>query len=112
MLEVRHLSHSYFGLQVLWDVSFSLAPGEIVAYLGPNGSGKTTTIKIITGLVEPSGGRVLIDGRDTSEDAMVFRRRLGFVTGAGLLVAARRNRRASVEELIFNDKTPSIIVSL
>jgi ABC-2 type transport system ATP-binding protein len=67
---------------VLHDVSFSLAPGEIVAYLGPNGSGKTTTVKVLAGLVEPSAGRVLIDGADISDDPLAYRRRLGYVPEA------------------------------
>ena len=53
--------------------------GEVVGYLGPNGSGKTTTTRILTGLLEPTSGAVLFDGRETRLDPIEFRRRLGYV---------------------------------
>ena len=53
----------HFGERVLWDgLSFELAPGEMLAVLGPNGTGKTSLIRILLGLLEPSGGAVHIDG--------------------------------------------------
>jgi zinc/manganese transport system ATP-binding protein len=52
-----------FGARVLWeDLSFELAPGEMLAVLGPNGTGKTSLIRILLGLLEPSAGRVTIEG--------------------------------------------------
>ena len=54
-------------------------PGEVVGYLGPNGSGKTTTGRMLTGLVEPSSGSVLFDGRNVADDPIAYRRRLGYV---------------------------------
>ena len=53
--------------------------GEVVGYLGPNGSGKTTTTRMLTGLLEPTSGAVLFDGRETRLDPLEFRRRLGYV---------------------------------
>lgn len=79
MLNVEHLRVKYSGRPVLRDVSFAAAPGEIVAYLGANGSGKTTTVRVLTGLLQPGDGRVLVDGRDISEDLIAYRRRLGYV---------------------------------
>jgi ABC-2 type transport system ATP-binding protein len=79
VLTVEHLGVKYSGVPVLRDVSFSVRPGEIVAYLGANGSGKTTTVKVLTGLLEPGRGRVLLDGRDVSADVVDYRRRLGYV---------------------------------
>jgi ABC-2 type transport system ATP-binding protein len=78
-LTLEHVRVKYSGRPVLRDVSFSLEPGEIVAYLGANGSGKTTTVKVMTGLLEPGRGRVLWNGRDVSLDPTAFRRRLGYV---------------------------------
>ncbi|MGB2717443.1 MAG: ABC transporter ATP-binding protein [Vicinamibacterales bacterium] len=79
MLEARNLVKRYFGVTVVDDVSFVVRPGEVVGYLGPNGSGKTTTGRMLTGLVEPSSGLVLFDGRAVSADPIGFRRRLGYV---------------------------------
>ena len=63
MLDVRHLEVSYGATQVLRDVSFSVAEGAIVALLGGNGSGKTTTLNVLSGLVVPQGGTVTLDGQ-------------------------------------------------
>ena len=62
MLDVRHLEVSYGPTQVLRDVSFSVERGSIVALLGGNGSGKTTTLNVLSGLVAPQGGTVTLDG--------------------------------------------------
>jgi ABC-type multidrug transport system ATPase subunit len=59
VLSVERLCVKYSGRPVLRDVSFSVAPGEIVAYLGANGSGKTTTVRVLTGLLTAGNGRVL-----------------------------------------------------
>jgi ABC-2 type transport system ATP-binding protein len=79
MLEARHLVKRFHGITVVDDVSFVVHPGEVVGYLGPNGSGKTTTGRMLTGLVEPSSGSVLFDGRNVSDDPIEYRRRLGYV---------------------------------
>jgi len=79
MLTLDHVAVRYSGRPVLRDVSFSIGPGEIVAYLGANGAGKTTTMKVVTGLVAPDFGRVLFGGRDVTEDPLGYRRRLGYV---------------------------------
>jgi ABC-2 type transport system ATP-binding protein len=79
VLEVRHLAKAYSGTRVLWDVSFTLAPGEIVAYLGRNGAGKTTTVKMLAGLERPTAGRIVFEGVDVTDDSLAFRRRLGYV---------------------------------
>jgi branched-chain amino acid transport system ATP-binding protein len=63
MLDVRHLEVSYGATQVLRDVSFSVEAGSIVALLGGNGSGKTTTLNVLSGLVAPQGGTVTLDGQ-------------------------------------------------
>ena len=79
MLEVRHLLRRFQGHAVVNDVSFTVQPGEIVGYLGPNGSGKTTTTRMLTGLLEPTSGSVWFKGRDTRLDSIEFRKRLGYV---------------------------------
>lgn len=79
MLEARHLVKRFFGITAVDDVSFVVRPGEVVGYLGPNGSGKTTTALMLTGLLDTTSGTVLFDGRRTDADPIAFRRRLGYV---------------------------------
>ncbi len=79
MLHVEHLSLRYSGNMVVRDVSFTLRPGEIVAYLGANGAGKTTTVKALIGLMQPRRGRILYDGRDVADDLTAWRARIGYV---------------------------------
>jgi branched-chain amino acid transport system ATP-binding protein len=63
MLELRHLSVAYGVTEVLRDVSFAVPANSIVALLGGNGSGKTTTLNVLSGLLAPRGGAVLFEGR-------------------------------------------------
>lgn len=79
MLEVENLYKSYRGIPAVENVSFRVAPGEVVGFLGPNGAGKSTTMKIITGLLRQDDGRVLFDGQDIGEDMVSFRATLGYV---------------------------------
>jgi ABC-2 type transport system ATP-binding protein len=79
MLEVRHVTKRFFGVTVVDDVSFVVRPGEIVGYLGPNGSGKTTTARMLTGLLDTTSGTILYGGTDINADIVAFRRRLGYL---------------------------------
>jgi lipopolysaccharide export system ATP-binding protein len=76
-LRIEHLRKSYKKHVVIRDVSLSLARGEVVALLGPNGSGKTTTFYAIAGLIHPEGGHIYIDGREVSGLPMYRRAKLG-----------------------------------
>jgi lipopolysaccharide export system ATP-binding protein len=76
-LRVRNLRKSYKRRPVLRDMSLDLMRGEVVALLGPNGSGKTTCFYAVAGLVTPEGGSVTIDGRDVTLLPMYRRARLG-----------------------------------
>jgi len=58
MLKVEHLDAHYEDLQVLWDLSLEVRPGELAALIGSNGSGKSTLLRVITGLLHPSRGKV------------------------------------------------------
>ena len=79
MLEAKNLTKLYSGIPAVKDVSFSVKPGEILGYLGPNGSGKTTTVSMVVGLLDPTAGQVLFEGRDVQDDLVGFRRRVGYV---------------------------------
>ena len=76
-LIVKGLRKSYKKRVVIRDVSMELHSGEVVALLGPNGSGKTTSFYVIAGLVNPEGGQVKIDGQDVTSFPMYRRARLG-----------------------------------
>lgn len=64
MLHLQSISKDYDHAPLLRDISFDVADGEIVCLLGPSGTGKTTLLRIIAGLEQPDGGRVLIEGKD------------------------------------------------
>ena len=76
-LASEHLKKIYGKRTVVKDSSVSVAPGEIVGLLGPNGAGKTTTFYMITGLVKPDEGRVLLDDQDVTPLPMYARARKG-----------------------------------
>lgn len=76
-LVVANLRKSFRRRPIIRDVSLNLDRGEVVALLGPNGSGKTTCFYAIAGLVAPEGGRVIMDGRDVTGLPMYRRARFG-----------------------------------
>lgn len=78
-LEVRHVSRNYHGVAVVRDVSFTLRPGEVCGYLGVNGSGKTTTVRMLVGLLPPSSGEIFYAGRNIADDPNGYKARLGYV---------------------------------
>jgi ABC-2 type transport system ATP-binding protein len=79
MIEAQQLSRRYGALQAVDGVSFSIARGEIVGLLGHNGAGKTTIMKMMTGYLEPTSGRVLIDGVEVRPESTATRRRIGYL---------------------------------
>ncbi|MBX7248899.1 MAG: ABC transporter ATP-binding protein [Caulobacteraceae bacterium] len=68
ILSVSNLCKTFTGLRAVDDVSFTVAPGEIVGLVGPNGAGKTTTINAVLGVLEPTSGRIEIEGVDLARD--------------------------------------------
>ena len=63
MLELKNINAGYGTFQALFDVSLSIKAGEAIAVIGPNGAGKTTTFNLVTGLLRPDAGAVLMDGQ-------------------------------------------------
>ena len=79
MIELERLSRRYGAILAVEDLSLQVARGELLVLLGGSGSGKTTTLKMVNRLIEPTGGRVRIAGRDTRElPAHVLRRGIGY----------------------------------
>ena len=79
MIEVHKLSRYYGEACAVDEVSFSIADGEVVGFLGRNGAGKSTTLKVLAGLLTPSSGTVVIDGVDMTAAPTSFRKSIGFM---------------------------------
>jgi ABC-2 type transport system ATP-binding protein len=78
-LAVHELAFRYREREVLRQVSFQVAPGEILGLLGPNGAGKSTLFSILAGLLAPASGRLLVDGAEIAFGARSLRARMGVV---------------------------------
>src|SRR3989337_810474 len=79
VIEAVEVSKYYGARRALADVSFSIQQGEVVGFLGLNGAGKTTVLKVLCGLLVPSAGRVTVDGVDGIEAPRELRKRIGFL---------------------------------
>ncbi|MHB9035653.1 MAG: ABC transporter ATP-binding protein [Armatimonadota bacterium] len=79
MLKVSNLVKYYKKTLAVNDLSFEVHDGEIVGLLGPNGAGKTTILRCVTGIVQPSEGRIEIDGLDLEHNEEEVKRRIAFV---------------------------------
>ena len=67
LLKLRSVSKSYGATAILHDIDLDVRDGEFITILGPSGSGKTTILRLIGGFTKPSGGEILLDGRDIAE---------------------------------------------
>jgi ABC-2 type transport system ATP-binding protein len=79
MLALRHVSKRFSGIPAVDDVTFRAYAGEVTGYLGANGSGKSTTMKMITGLIAASSGEILFEGQPIHDDLIAFKQRMGYV---------------------------------
>ncbi|MFI4955352.1 MAG: LPS export ABC transporter ATP-binding protein, partial [Gammaproteobacteria bacterium] len=77
VLEIKNIGKSYANRRVVRDVNLEIKSGEIIGLLGPNGAGKTTTFYIITGLIKPDYGDILLDGQEITQLPMYQRARFG-----------------------------------
>ncbi len=80
MIRVEHLTRKFGEHVAVDDLSFEIKPGETFALLGPNGSGKTTTLKCMAGLIKPSSGKILIDGFDAWKNPQQARARMSYLS--------------------------------
>jgi ABC-2 type transport system ATP-binding protein len=82
-IEVENLTkvygHPESGVLAVDHISFEVPQGDVFGFLGPNGAGKTTTQRILTTLLEPSGGRIVVFGHDLARDAYPVKRQMGLV---------------------------------
>ena len=79
VIQLKNLRHQYGDRTALAGVSFDVRPAEIFGLLGPNGSGKTTTFRILSTLMVPSGGSAEILGHDVAREPAAVRRNIGVV---------------------------------
>jgi ABC-2 type transport system ATP-binding protein len=79
MLELRNIRKSYSSIPAVQGVSFIARAGEVTGYLGANGSGKSTTMKMVTALIELDSGEILFEGRSIHRDLIAYKSRIGYV---------------------------------
>src|SRR5690242_152344 len=79
MIQVQNLVKKFGDFTAVKDISFNVEAGEIFAFLGPNGAGKTTTIKMLTTLLNPTSGKIRLDGLDPTVEKNEARKTFGIV---------------------------------
>lgn len=80
VIEVEHVSKRFGSFTAVDDISFTVSRGQIFGFLGPNGSGKTTTIRMLLGLLPPSDGTARVLGHNVRQQALSIRARLGYMS--------------------------------
>ena len=81
IIEVKHLTKDYGFGRGVFDVSFCVDKGEVFGFLGPNGSGKTTTIRHIMGFIQPTSGAACVNGLEAWKHSSEYIRNIGYVPG-------------------------------
>ena len=79
MIEVKNITKKYGNFVAVDDVSFEVKDNEIVGFLGPNGAGKSTTMNMITGYIEPTKGKIIINGYDISKSPKKAKKQIGYM---------------------------------
>ena len=79
MIQIENVTKKYGNFTAVNNISFKIEEGEIVGFLGPNGAGKSTTMNMITGFIEPSSGRILVDGNDISKKPKKAKKQIGYM---------------------------------
>ena len=80
LVKVKNLSKKYGSKEAVKDISFNIEENEILGLLGPNGSGKTTTIGMMLGLLKPSNGEIFIDGKKIEENRIETLQKINFIS--------------------------------
>lgn len=79
MIQVENLTRHFGSHTAVDNLSFSVAPGEVLGFLGPNGAGKSTTMKMVSGFLRPTGGRVLVFGHDIWQKPIPAKSLMGYL---------------------------------
>ncbi len=80
-VQIEHISKNYDEVSAVADISVLIEPGELFGFIGPDGAGKTTLIRILTTLLLPDSGMALVDGLDVVKDYKQIRRKIGYMPG-------------------------------
>ena len=80
LVEVKNLKKSYGSKEAVKGISFKIKDDEILGLLGPNGSGKTTTIGMMLGLLKPSNGKIIIDGKNIEDNRIEILKKINFIS--------------------------------
>jgi osmoprotectant transport system ATP-binding protein len=108
IVEFHSVSFAAGGVSIIDHLSFEVRRGEILVLLGESGCGKTTTLKLINRLIEPTSGKVLVNGRQTTEwDPIELRRRIGYVLQDGGLFPHMTVRENASLVLTITDVSPA-----
>jgi len=123
-IETDHLTRAFGDLRAVDNLSLQVDPGEIFGLVGPDGAGKTTTLRLLTALMEPTGGKARVLGRDTVREAEAVKEEIGYMCQrfglypdltvlenihfyADIYGVARHERNDRIEELLaFSNLTP------
>ena len=117
MIEVKNVSKKYGNFEAIKDISFEIDEGEIVGFLGPNGAGKSTTMNMITGFIEPTSGKIIVNGLDIDRKAKKAKKEIGYMPEnvplyndltvkefinymADLKLVKRKEKKAEVERVL------------
>ncbi|MDQ0154107.1 heme ABC exporter ATP-binding protein CcmA [Robertmurraya andreesenii] len=100
MLEIKNLTKILGDKLILRNVSLTLGKGEILAVVGPNGAGKSTFFKCTVGLLQPSGGEIILDGNLVKKKSAIARKKIGFLGHESFLY----NNLSPLENLQFYGK--------
>jgi osmoprotectant transport system ATP-binding protein len=110
LITLEHVSRSFAGREAVRDLSLEVREGELLALIGPSGCGKTTTLRMINRLVEPTGGRILVGGRDAREmSPAALRRTMGYaIQGVGLFPHLTVGQNVAVVPKLLGWPTPRV----
>jgi ABC-2 type transport system ATP-binding protein len=126
MIEISHLTKRYGALTAVDDITFNVAPGEVLGFLGPNGAGKSTTMKMITGFLTPTSGTVRVCGHDVESAPLAAKACMGYLPEGAPLYAemsvrsflefiadirglAAERRRARLDDVIARLELESVL---
>ena len=79
VIQVENITKKYGSFTAVNNISFEIEEGEIVGFLGPNGAGKSTTMNMITGFIEPTSGKIIVDGYNISKKPKKAKRQIGYM---------------------------------